>query len=157
MVLGGTAAILFRSAPAPSAAAPPDAAVLAVVPVPPDAAVAVVLPVADAAPAPEVTLDAAPSHKRPRIPVDAGVRIDAAPPPIDAAVPAATAGGFLTITAKPFVLVHIDGKDLGTTPIYRRRLAAGSHTIELISPDDGSVRLRRTLDIAPGVLSRIDL
>ena len=66
--------------------------------------------------------------------------------------PAATqqAFGHLTVGADPYALVRIDGRQVGTTPIVRRRVPVGEHEILLLSPDTGDVRLRRTVRIEEG-------
>ncbi len=56
--------------------------------------------------------------------------------------------GFVTIAADPYANVKIDGKQVGTTPIFRHKLPVGKHEIVLISPDSGKVRLQRTVDLA---------
>ncbi len=90
-------------------------------------------------------------------PIDAGptVRtIDAAVaalPPDDAAVAAVTGTGFLTCTADPFALVSVDGEDYGTTPFFKRKIAAGKHEVVFTSPAaNGAVVKRKTVDIKPG-------
>jgi serine/threonine-protein kinase len=65
------------------------------------------------------------------------------PPP-----PADTGFGTMTIAAEPFALVRVDGKEIGSTPLFKKRFAAGKHVVELIHPDSGKVRLRRTVDLA---------
>ena len=59
------------------------------------------------------------------------------------AVPA----GFVTIAATPYALVRIDGKEIGATPIIRRKIPAGKHTVILVSPDTGQVRLRKIIQV----------
>jgi hypothetical protein len=87
--------------------------------------------------------------------------IDAAappPPPVDAApasVPAAY--GFLKLIAEPFANIRIDGRGHGNTPKYKLRLPVGPHEVELISPDDGEVRLRRTVTIEDGKTTSISI
>ncbi|MCA9674120.1 MAG: PEGA domain-containing protein, partial [Myxococcales bacterium] len=61
------------------------------------------------------------------------------------------------ITADPYANIRVDGRDWGTTPVYNRRLAAGPHEIVLVSPDDGTVRLRRTVTIQSGALTKVSL
>jgi serine/threonine-protein kinase len=56
--------------------------------------------------------------------------------------------GFLTVAADPYANVRIDGKEAGTTPIFRRKLPAGEHLIELVSPDTGRTRLKKTIQLA---------
>ena len=86
-------------------------------------------------------------------------RPDAAPaptPPSDAATPAAVPGfALLTVAAEPYALVRLDGSEIGATPILRRKVSAGSHTIIITSPDTGELRLRRTFTLAPGAHEEI--
>ncbi|HUQ03174.1 MAG TPA: serine/threonine-protein kinase [Kofleriaceae bacterium] len=83
---------------------------------------------------------------------DAGVvrPVDAAPAAtlIDAATPTGT--GFLTCTADPYALVTVDGVDLGSTPFFRKPIAAGGHEVVLTSPVGGAVVKRARITIAPG-------
>jgi hypothetical protein len=147
-----------RGAPdATVASASPDASRL-------DAAV--IIATADAAPAPldataiaTTPRDAAPKRHPPRVDAGARVRVDAAAPPPTRpdAAPAATGHGFITITADPFALIRIDGKDWGTTPIYKRKISAGPHTVDLVSPDSGEVRLHREIEVIAGVLTKISI
>ena len=132
----------------------PDAAAVATASVPDAAAAAApdAAPAADAAPAP--TADAAaPVLKR-----DAGVPrerpIDAAAPAtVDAAPPAGT--GKLTITSDPFSLVEVDGKSLDSTPIYGKKIAAGTHTVVCRAPDSGAEIHTETVEIVAGELTKV--
>ncbi len=73
-------------------------------------------------------------------------------PPVDKPPvykPPVVAGfGTMTIAAEPFALVRVDGKEIGSTPLFKKRFPAGKHVVELIHPDTGKVRLRRTVDLA---------
>jgi hypothetical protein len=44
-------------------------------------------------------------------------------------------------------MIHLDGRELGMTPIYRHRLPAGPHVIEAVRED--GVRQRREIRIQP--------
>ncbi len=68
------------------------------------------------------------------------------PPPKDP--PPVVGFGTVTIAANPFALVRIDGKEVGSTPIFNRKLPAGKHTVTLIHPDTGAVRLRKSFNLA---------
>ncbi len=125
-------------------------------------------PMADAAPVAVAPADAAPvlvaiadastptalrprEPRRPRPKPDAAVVRPRDPPP-----PAtATTFGLLTVAAEPYALVRIDGKEIGATPILRRRIATGSHEVVLVNPDSGTVRLTRTIQVDEGKLVRI--
>jgi len=76
-------------------------------------------------------------------PVDAAV----AATPIDAAV---TGTGFLTCTADPYALVTVDGEDYGSTPFFKRAIAAGKHEVVFTKPVGGAVVKRRVVEILPG-------
>lgn len=140
---------------APLAAAPPPDAGLALA-VSPDAAIARA-PVDAAIAAAAPPIDAAPrTARRPRdpspgppAPPDAAVTAPKPPPP------ASTEPAFVTVAADPFALVRIDGREVGTTPIFRLSIPAGRHEVVLISPDSGAVRLRKTIDLAPNAHEKI--
>ena len=90
-------------------------------------------------------LDAAP---RDRVaPIDAGRRtvpVDARPaprdaPPVIADARSEPAGqGKLTVKHRPdgtYLIVFVDGKRFGITPVLGKALPAGTHTVELFRPD----------------------
>lgn len=64
------------------------------------------------------------------------------------APPAEKGFGTMTIAAEPFALVRVDGKEIGSTPFFKKKFPAGSHLVELIHPDTGKVRLRKSVDLA---------
>jgi serine/threonine-protein kinase len=118
-----------------------------------DAAVAVASAVLDAEP-PKKVAGGRPVRERPRDrpprhgPPDAGT----AKP-----TPTVTEFGRITVAAEPFALVKIDGNDVGTTPVFRRKLAVGVHEVVLVSPDSGAIRLRRQVTITAGKLEKVIL
>jgi hypothetical protein len=59
--------------------------------------------------------------------------------------PAPKAFGKLTIGATPYAIVRLDGKEIGATPIFGRRIAAGTHVVVLLHPDTRAVRLKKTI------------
>jgi serine/threonine-protein kinase len=63
--------------------------------------------------------------------------------------------GFITVGAQPYALVRIDGQEVGATPIMNKRLAAGTHDIELVRPDTGEVRLKKTVTLKDGDHERV--
>lgn len=147
---GGAAATPDAASPSADAAMlaqTPDAA-LDAPPPPPDAAELV-------APA-DAPIDAPAKRNGP---ADAGVRslpIDAAVKTvaIDAAEKTVPSGqGLLDIRHKPggvYLNVQLDGRAIGVTPIFKRSIPAGSHTLELLAPDTGEVVYRETFEIADG-------
>ncbi len=55
----------------------------------------------------------------------------------DAAAPEAACAppvpGFLTLETKPWTIVYVDGLYAGSTPLFRERLTAGTHTLTLVN------------------------
>ncbi len=69
-------------------------------------------------------------------------------PPVLAVVQEST--GTLTIAAEPYALVRVNGKDVGATPQLQKRYPPGTYVIELIHPDSGALRLRKTVKLQAG-------
>jgi eukaryotic-like serine/threonine-protein kinase len=46
-----------------------------------------------------------------------------------------TGHGTLTINAKPWAVVYIDGKRVGVTPLFKLKVSAGQHKLRLRNPD----------------------
>ena len=135
--------VLAPDVPAPIAIAPPpDAAPVTIAVAPPDAAAPVVETAPVDAGAPVVVERPA---RRPRRTVPASPVSSTAPAP-EAAAPAAT----VTIAARPFATIKVDGAVLTTTPVFRHPIAAGRHEIVLVDPASGQERLRKTIVLAPG-------
>jgi serine/threonine-protein kinase len=124
----------------------------------------------DAAPAPVVPPPIDPrrardaGEPRPREPRDGGpVSVhptDASTTPstptggtVDAGATGKT--GFLTAGSHPVARVIVDGVEVGTTPMLRRRIAAGRHAIVFLDDVNGLVLLRRTIDLAPGTEAKV--
>ena len=61
--------------------------------------------------------------------------------------------GFLTIAAKPYATVYIDGKKLGVTPIVSLELSSGTHSVRAISSEDGTEKKFR-VRVTPGETTR---
>jgi eukaryotic-like serine/threonine-protein kinase len=59
------------------------------------------------------------------------------------------AGGFLSLTTFPWSRVSEGGHSLGTTPLFRVPLSAGTHVLVLDNPDDG-IRTTYSVTIKPG-------
>jgi eukaryotic-like serine/threonine-protein kinase len=112
---------------APDATPEPDAAV-------PDAAV------------PDAQAKRGPDAGARTVERDAPRAIDAAPPP--------PAEGFGLMTAKhpgdTYLNVVVDGKFLGVTPMFKKKLAAGHHVIELVTADTNAVVVRREITVVDG-------
>jgi serine/threonine-protein kinase len=106
---------------------------------------------ADTATVPKATPPA--QRKRPpaRRPPPAATASEPPPPPAVQQV------GFLTVNTVPYGSVSIDGVEVGDTPIVRRRLPPGEHTVKITRPGyrpesatvtittDNEVRFSRTL------------
>jgi len=77
---------------------------------------------------------------------------DAAPPaPPDAAVPMGS--GFVSVFHRAggtYLQVVIDGKPIGPTPLVKRKLAAGKHTVQLLAPDTSQTVVEQGIDVADG-------
>lgn len=80
---------------------------------------------------------------------------DPLPPDPEKAVASKSAFGFVTVAANPYAIVRIDGKQVGTTPIFRRKLPVGSHEITLVNPATGKVRTSRKVSITEGGLKKV--
>ena len=83
-----------------------------------------------------------------------------APPPTPPKTPAIEPPkpegfGFLTVGARPYAIVRVDGRNIGPTPILRRRIPAGKHTVELVRPNDSTVRYRQKIDLTKDGHQRI--
>ncbi len=64
------------------------------------------------------------------------------------ASPPAEGYGYLTVGAEPYALVRLNGRPIGTTPLIRYKVDVGEHSVVLVNPDDGEVRLKRKVKIA---------
>lgn len=62
---------------------------------------------------------------------------------------------YLSVAAEPYALVMVDGEQIGTTPIYNYKLASGTHSVVLVSPDSGEIRHREELQLGAGERRRI--
>ncbi len=75
------------------------------------------------------------------------------PSPASASRPAAHADGFLTVSAKPWARVSVDGAPLGVTPVLKRALAPGTYTVTLTHDTLGAQTHR--VRISPGAERRL--
>jgi serine/threonine protein kinase len=70
----------------------------------------------------------------------------------------AAESGFLTIDTIPWSEVHLGSRTLGTTPLRRIELPAGSHTLVLVNPERGlRQRYRVTIRAGQTVTRRVGL
>ncbi len=69
-----------------------------------------------------------------------------------------TAGdfGYLTIDTKPWSKVTIDGEMAGSTPIFRRRLGTGRHTLLLVNEGE-NINVTRSIQVARDATVKLDL
>lgn len=77
------------------------------------------------------------------------------PPPPAEKTSAPDTFGYVTIGANPYAMVRINGKEIGSTPIVRKRLPVGDYRIELIGPDTGDVRMTKKVTLSEGAHERI--
>ncbi|MBI5509686.1 MAG: serine/threonine protein kinase [Deltaproteobacteria bacterium] len=68
---------------------------------------------------------------------------------------AASDVGYLRVAADPYALVRIDGRMVGTTPLVKHELAVGSHKLELVNPDNGTVRYETAVTVRKDALTTI--
>jgi hypothetical protein len=113
---------------------------------------------------PDLPVDAPEPPEPPVLPIDAGHRRPIHPPRDagrtawhDAEVataPADAAASFGAITAKHkgdrYLNVLVDGQMVGPTPLFDRRIAAGTHVVELVDPRTTEVVARRTVKVETG-------
>jgi serine/threonine-protein kinase len=59
------------------------------------------------------------------------------PAPSAPEAPAETGTGYLTLATTPWTRVRLGSRDLGTTPLIRVEIPAGSHTLHLSNPEQG--------------------
>lgn len=167
LVTIGGALTLTRRADVPAARrdagpAPADAA-----PDPADAAPAdarITTPEPPPAPPPAPPIDAPERPEPPVLPIDAGHHRPPRPPHDAghtiardaeiAAAPADAAASFGALTAKHkgdrYLNVLIDGRMIGPTPVFKLRIAAGTHVVELVDPRTTDVVARRSVKVEPG-------
>jgi eukaryotic-like serine/threonine-protein kinase len=62
--------------------------------------------------------------------------------------------GTLTINARPWARISVDGRVLGNGPIRGREVRAGSHRISFVLPDTGA-QVSRTVNVARGAHVRV--
>ena len=71
------------------------------------------------------------------------------------APPASREPGFLTVLSRPWADVSIDGKKIQQTPMTRREVPAGRHTIELRNDEFGKSK-RVVVNVRPGQTSTVN-
>jgi hypothetical protein len=92
----------------------------------------------------------------PEPPAEAASVVEPQPRPAPApAPPARKASARLSIDSDPFAVIELDGKPLGTTPLYQLPVPPGRHALRA-ETGDGRVQ-RRAIDLAPGAKSSIRL
>jgi serine/threonine protein kinase len=99
----------------------------------------------DAAPPATASLDAAP--------VTESAPLDASPPGTDAGAQrppphVARKPGYVSIDAKPYAAIRIDGRSVGNTPVLKHPLPAGSHEVVAVTKDGREKRFR--VRVRPG-------
>ncbi len=151
----GTVAAAGGAAPAPAVVAPP--APSPAPPTPPRAE----LPAPTTAAAPDHGARASKASKPARGKKDARAAAPAASlpateePPSAPAQPASREPGFVTVLSRPWADVSIDGKKIQQTPMTRREVPAGRHTIELRNDELGKSK-RIVVNVRPGQTSTVN-
>ncbi|MFP2907783.1 hypothetical protein ACLESD_22595 [Pyxidicoccus sp. 3LFB2] len=62
--------------------------------------------------------------------------------------------GYLTVDARPWAVISVDGREVDRTPLARYPLPAGRHTIDFHNPVLGRTE-QRTVRIEPGAVSTL--
>ncbi|HSI05942.1 MAG TPA: serine/threonine-protein kinase [Myxococcota bacterium] len=65
------------------------------------------------------------------------------------------APGYLRAIAEPYALVRVNGTIVGPTPLMRYEVPSGSVLVELLEPDSGAVRLKKTVHVHAGELATV--
>ena len=141
-------------------AAPPDAAPARTEPAEADQPVsdAGIPSAADAAPVRTVDRARRGTPARGKRPGHSGTSAKSPEQPPIAGAPPGQATGLVTVTVKtgtPYANVHIDGVDVGDTPVYRHVVPAGDHEVVWIEPGGTRVRKKTTVHVAPGALETV--
>ena len=141
-------------------AAPPDAAPARTEPAEADQPVsdAGIPSAADAAPVRTVDRARRGTPARGKRPGHSGTSAKSPEQPPVAGAPPGQATGLVTVTVKtgtPYANVHIDGVDVGDTPVYRHVVPAGDHEVVWIEPGGTRVRKKTTVHVAPGALETV--
>ncbi len=105
--------------------------------------------------------DAAPAHDRPRPeapgdratprPPDSALSVEAAAPPSARTPPRPrrpAAPGHLSLNASPWARVLLDGRMIGTTPLFQREVPSGWHELRLVGANGRT--LTRRVRVRPG-------
>ncbi len=82
---------------------------------------------------------------RPAKPADRAAQKPPEAPSVEAA--SREGHGTLSVQAVPWGVVHVDGVNLGATPLIGHRLSAGPHQVEIYAPDSNQIVDRRTVQI----------
>lgn len=156
IVAGVLAAGYFAIRPEPVLSAPHNDASVAVIVVAEDAGVDAATRVVDAAP----TMDAAevkPDARRRKRRRDAGRRVKRRVDASTSTKPLKAEGfGTMGFFADPYALVRVDGKQIGPTPQFKKRFAAGRHVVEFFHPDTNVLRFRKVVQLGPEDHRRIN-
>jgi len=75
---------------------------------------------------------------------------------IERQAPAQSEDGYLTLQAEPWAVVSVDGKPLGSTPIFKQRLAAGKHNIVLTN-EAQALSKTMSVTIEPGEVTKLNV
>ena len=149
--MNNRASVPTAAAPTPTAPAPAPAAAPAAPPPPapaPQQPAVATAPPAAVQPAPEPRHEPKP-RTSPRRPAP-----HRAPPPAEVARPApataaAPAPGYLSLASEPWATVSLGGRQLGTTPLFKVELPAGTHELKLVNEAEKRSRTL-TITIHPG-------
>lgn len=104
----------------------------------------------------DVALEAKRSEE-PVLPPTPVPRPNKTPPPPAAPQPSAPAGpGFITVNTVPWTRVEIDDAPHGATPVFKIRVAAGTHRVRLINDIEG-IDTVRSVEVRTNEVTKLDL
>jgi serine/threonine-protein kinase len=102
--------------------------------------------------------DKDPDRKRGGTTKKTGPRPPADPKPAPQPAPAGATqeDGYLTLAAEPWAVVVADGRPIGSTPLFKVRLPAGKHTLQLNNDAQGLSKTM-TVIIEPGKVKKVEV
>ncbi|HSD86468.1 MAG TPA: serine/threonine-protein kinase [Kofleriaceae bacterium] len=105
-----------------------------------------------------VPVDAGTRHAVVRVKPDAGVVQVTVKPDAAVATPSPAGSGFVTILYKPgpYANISIDDGPALPGPIFKRKLAAGRHTIKFLDPRSGDVLDMQTVEITDANVTKVE-
>ncbi len=73
----------------------------------------------------------------------------------DSTPAASSETGFLSLDTTPWTRVSVDGDPVGSTPLFKKKMTAGHHTV--VMETEAGVKVTRGIDIKPGNVTKLQL